>query len=213
MAGECLACVGRSRGACARRAGRGITVQTIFERMGASGRMSLSGTWFMSNQYFIPHRLMLLARMIDRETARDLHRDFNMTAAEWRALGYICTLGSSSAAQICVAFEVDRAEVSRAVGRLLDAKLIQRGQSRDRENRLVLTPTPRGMDLHNRIKAKRREYFEWILQDLDSNEREALDGVLGKIASRVDQRRVAPNGDKDAQPERPERVSAGRVRA
>ena len=115
--------------------------------------MSLSSTWFMSNQYFIPHRLMLLARMIDRETARDLHRDFNITAAEWRALGYICTMGSSSAAQICVAFEVDRAEVSRAVARLLDAELIQRGQARDRENRLVLTPTPRGEELHDRCTA------------------------------------------------------------
>ena len=82
--------------------------------------MSLSGTWLLSNQYFIPHRLMLLARMIDRETARDLQSDFNITAAEWRALAYTCTMGSSSAAEICVAFEVDRAEVSRAVARLLE---------------------------------------------------------------------------------------------
>ena len=163
----------------------------------------------MSNQYFIPHRLMLLARMIDRETARDLNRDFNMTAAEWRALGYICTTGSSSAAQICVAFEVDRAEVSRAVARLLDADLIQRGQARDPENRLVLTPTARGEEMHDHIKAKRREYFEWILQDLDSTERDALDGVLGKIADRVDQRRVGPGGDKETQNDTPARAPAG----
>jgi DNA-binding MarR family transcriptional regulator len=160
--------------------------------------MSLSGTWFMSNQYFIPHRMMLLARMIDRETARDLHRDFNITAAEWRALGYICTTGSSSAAQICVAFEVDRAEVSRAVARLLEADLIQRGRARDHENRLVLTPTARGEELHDHVKAKRREYFEWILQDLDSSERDALDAMLGKIASRVDQRRIGRAGDKES---------------
>lgn len=168
--------------------------------------MSLSGTWFMSNQYFIPHRMMLLARMIDRETARDLHRDFNITAAEWRALGYICTTGSSSAAQICVAFEVDRAEVSRAVARLLDAELIQRGRARDQENRLVLTPTAAGLDLHDRIKAKRRDYFEWILQDLESGERDALDDMLGKIASRVDQRRVGRAGDKESLLDESDRV-------
>jgi len=171
--------------------------------------MSLSGTWFMSNQYFIPHRMMLLARMIDRETARDLHRDFNITAAEWRALGYICTTGSSSAAQICVAFEVDRAEVSRAVARLLESDLIQRGRARDHEIRLVLTPTSRGEELHDRIKAKRRAYFEWILQDLDSSERDALDGVLGKIADRVDQRRVGTGADGETQDDTPDRVSAG----
>jgi len=171
--------------------------------------MSLSSTWFMSNQYFIPHRLMLLARMIDRETARDLNRDFNITSAEWRALGYICTTGSSSAAQICVAFEVDRAEVSRAVARLLESDLIQRGQARDPENRLVLTPTARGEEMHDHIKAKRREYFEWILQDLDSGERDALDGVLGKIADRVDQRRVGRAGDKETEHETEDRVPAG----
>ena len=154
----------------------------------------------MSNQYFIPHRLMLLARMIDRETARDLHSDFKITAAEWRALGYICTTGSSSAAQICVAFEVDRAEVSRAVARLLEAKLIQRGQARDHENRLVLTPTSAGEEMHDRIKAKRREYFEWILQDLAPEDREALDAMLAKIANRVDQRRSAAGARKDRQP-------------
>jgi DNA-binding MarR family transcriptional regulator len=171
--------------------------------------MSLSTTWFMSNQYFIPHRLMLLARMIDRETARDLHRDFGITAAEWRALGYICTAGSSSAAQICVAFEVDRAEVSRAVARLLESGLIQREQARDQENRLVLTPTRHGEELHDRVKAKRRAYFEWILQDLDSSERDALDAVLGKIAGRVDQRRTGIGGDEETQYGIPDRVPAG----
>ncbi len=170
--------------------------------------MSLSNTWFMSNQYFIPHRLMLLARMIDRETARDLHCDFKITSAEWRALGYICTTGSSSAAQICVAFEVDRAEVSRAVARLLESGLVQRGRARDRENRLILTPTPRGAELHDRIKAKRREYFEWILQDLDAGEREALDGVLGRIAERVDQRRAGPGTGWEARPDAFDRIPA-----
>ena len=171
--------------------------------------MSLSTTWFMANQYFIPHRLMLLARMIDRETARDLNRDFSITAAEWRALGFICTTGSSSAAQICVAFEVDRAEVSRAVARLLESDLIQREQARDHENRLVLTPTARGEALHNRVKAKRREYFEWILQDLDSTEREALDEALGKIADRVDQRRSGAGGNAETVYDAPDRVTAG----
>ena len=162
----------------------------------------------MSNQYFIPHRMMLLSRMIDRETARDLHRDFGMTAAEWRALGYICTMGSSSAAQICVAFEVDRAEVSRAVARLLQSKFIQRGKARDRENRLTLTPTPQGKELHDRIRAKRRTYFEWILQDLDSRERDALDGVLAKIAERVDQRRAGLDGNERPRQEASDRVPA-----
>ena len=108
-----------------------------------------------------------------------------------------------------MAFEVDRAEVSRAVARLLESDLIQREQARDHENRLVLTPTARGEELHNQVKAKRREYFDWILQDLDSSERDALDGVLGKIADRVDQRRTGTAGNGEAQYDDPDRVTAG----
>ena len=160
--------------------------------------MSLSGTWFFTNQYFIPHRLMLLARMLERETARDLQVGWNVTAAEWRALGYICTTGSSSAAEICVAFEVDRAEVSRAVARLVEAKLIQREQARNHDNRLALTPTAAGEAMYRDVQARRREYFEWILQDLDPGERQAFDEVLGKIAARVDQRRADTSPEADA---------------
>ena len=163
--------------------------------------MTLSRTWFFSNQYFIPHRMMLLARMIDRETSRDLQYEADVTAAEWRALAYICTMGSSSAAQICTAFEVDRAEVSRAVARLVESKLIERERARDQENRLALRPTERGIELYDRIRTKRRDYFDWILQDLDAGERDALDTMLGKIATRVDERRSVaedrsePSGD------------------
>ena len=171
--------------------------------------MSLSTTWFMANQYFIPHRMMLLARMIDRETARDLHRDFGMSAAEWRALGFICTTGSSSAAEICVAFEVDRAEVSRAVSRLVDSGLVERDGARDHGNRLTLTPTARGLELHDRIKAKRRDYFEWILQDLDSDGRDTLDRMLARIAKRVDQRRSGRAGDRQPRETRIDKVPAG----
>ena len=170
--------------------------------------MSLSGTWFFTNQYFIPHRLMLLARMIERETSRDLQCESNISAAEWRALAYICTMGSSSAAQICVAFEVDRAEVSRAVARLIDAKLIQREQARDHENRLALRPTPSGEDVFRKTQAKRREYFEWILQDLSPSERQAFDEVLGKIATRVDEQRVPRAGDKETETQSQDHVPA-----
>jgi DNA-binding MarR family transcriptional regulator len=160
--------------------------------------MSLSDTWLFANRYLLPHRLMLLARMLERETARDMQAGWNITAAEWRALGYVCMAGSSTAVQICLAFEVDRAEVSRAVHRLVAAKLIRREQARNHDNRLTLTATASGEALHRAAQAKRREYFEWILQDLDPGEREAFDEALGKIAARVAERRAGPAPEAEA---------------
>lgn len=150
--------------------------------------MSLSHTWFFRDRYFLPHRLKLLARMLERETVRELHAGWTLTAADWRALAYVCTQGSASAAEIRAAFQVDRAEVSRAVTRLVDAGLVRREAARNRDNRQLLTPAGGGETVFREIQAARRAYFEWILQDLSAGERRTLDEAFGKIAARMAQR-------------------------
>ena len=81
--------------------------------------MALPSLWG-SEEYFIPLRLMLLSRMIEREMARDLQA-FNLTVADWRVLATTCSNGSSSAAEIRATFEADRAVISSPVARLLRA--------------------------------------------------------------------------------------------
>jgi DNA-binding MarR family transcriptional regulator len=152
--------------------------------------MALPSLWG-TEEYFIPLRLMLLARMIEREMTRDLQVGFNLTVADWRVLATTCSNGSSSAAEIRSTFEADRAEVSRAVARLLKADLIQREPDSSHRQKMRIIPTEAGRAIFDGVRPMRAEYFEWILQDFSAEERTAFEKAIKTVALRVDERRSA----------------------
>lgn len=141
----------------------------------------------------MPLRLLLLTRMIEREMARDLQAGFKLTVADWRVLALTCSTGSTSAGDVRTVFEADRAEVSRAVSRLLKANLIQRKPDSRHRQKVRLTPTDAGQVVFDGIRAMREEYFAWILQDLSPEERQNFEKSIQNIALRVDERRSERN--------------------
>jgi len=149
--------------------------------------MSLPVTWTLLGEYFLPHRIQMLARMIDRETGRELQADFGLTVADWRVLGLTSTFGSASAAEICAAFEIDRAEVSRAVERLVKAGLVKREDYPRHKSKKKLSTTDKGQEIFKAAVRKREDYFAKILQDLNTEDRQALDRMLRSVALRVDE--------------------------
>lgn len=154
--------------------------------------MSLPRTWNLFGDDHLPHRLLLLAKMIDRETARQLQRDFGLSLAEWRVLAFVNTVGPSSAADVGAAFDVDRAEVSRAVARLERISLVQRRPDSTNRKRLILEPTDQGCQIFDEARDRRRAFFHHITADLDKAERNLMNGALEKIAIRVDSSRDDP---------------------
>lgn len=148
--------------------------------------MNLPPTWTLFGEHHLPHRLQLLARMIDRESARQLSESAGVSLAEWRVLAYVGTKARASAADICTAFDIDRAEVSRAVARLTAADLLLREQDDDNRKRLLLELTDKGLALYRRTRDMRVDYFRAIMADLQPRERELLDDLLMRLARRVD---------------------------
>lgn len=155
--------------------------------------MSLPPTWYLFGSDHLPHRLLLLARMIDRETSRQLQDEVGLSAAEWRVLALICTAGPASAADVGSAFEADRAEVSRAVTRLTEAQLIARAQDSANRKKMILSPTEAGKNLYVKARGLRQGYFQTIMQDLNASERLDFDGALNRLALRVDELRQERN--------------------
>ena len=101
--------------------------------------MSLPGTWSREGEYFIPLRLQLLTRMIERETARLMHDSFDLSVAEWRVLALICNTGPASAAEVSAAYEADPGQVSRAVASLIKARLVRReSDSTNRKTKKII---------------------------------------------------------------------------
>lgn len=151
--------------------------------------MALPPTWTLFGEHHLPHRLQLLARMIEREAARQLAEEAGISLAEWRVLVFVGTKARASAADVCIAFDVDRAEVSRAVARLTGAGLLARQQDDENRKRLLLELTDAGLALYRRMRDRRVDYFRSILSDLQPRERELLDDLLLRLATKVDKLR------------------------
>lgn len=155
--------------------------------------MTLPPTWDLFGEDHIPHHVLLLAKMLDRETSRQLQAEFDLKLAEWRVLAFACSKGPASAADVCAAFEVDRAEVSRAVASLQDSGLIERTADGENRRRLILVPTEQGQNLFQAARARRQDYFHEVMSTLDDSERRALAASLRKLAFGVARGR----GDED----------------
>lgn len=170
--------------------------------------MALPPTWG-TGEYFIPLRLLLLARMVERETARDLQVGFNLSVADWRVLALTCTIGAPSAAEIRSVFETDRAEVSRAVARLLKANLVQREPDSRHRQKMRIIPTDAGRDIFEGVRAMREAYFASILQDLTVEERGNFEAALKSIALRVDELRSGKSVSRGPDGPTTERLNRG----
>ena len=144
--------------------------------------MKLPATWSLFGEEHIPYQLLLLAKMIDRESARHLQSEHNLTLAEWRVLAFIGVSGPSSASEIGTAGEIDRAEISRAVSKLIEAGLVERHQAEDNRRRLIIHATKKGTVKFRKVRLIRRAFFQEITGTLSAAEKVQLSGALEAMA-------------------------------
>jgi DNA-binding MarR family transcriptional regulator len=154
--------------------------------MPAADESDIPETWQLFDQLHLPYRLLLLAKLIDRATARQLREDAGLTLAEWRVLAHLELLGETSSSKIAAITAADRAEVSRAVASLEKAGLLVRRPDTTNRKRLLLNLTDKGRDMHRRVRKGRVAYFERLLENLSPEERAGLDASLLKMARRVE---------------------------
>ena len=154
--------------------------------IGSTEAMALPRTWHLFGEDHLPYQILLLAKIIDRESARHLQSQHGRSLAEWRVLAFICGIGPSSASEIGTAAEIDRAEISRAVTKLSAAGLIERNPADGNRRRLVIRPTPAGKAEYRKIRGERRAYFQAIMSGVPAKQRPEFGRHLEAIAERVD---------------------------
>ncbi len=143
--------------------------------------MELPKVWHLFGEDHLPYRLLLLSRMIDRQTAKQLQTRFGLSLAEWRLLAIATALGPCSASAIGMAGEIDRAEISRAFRSLEAAGLMEREPDPAHGKRQIITPTKAGKELHQRIRGERRAFFQAVLADIDPADRAVMERCLEKM--------------------------------
>lgn len=155
--------------------------------------MSLPRSWSQPGEYYIPLRLSLLARMIEREMNRQMHSPYELSVAEWRVLAMACSTGPVTAADVTASFEADKGQVSRAVATLIRRGFIMREAGASGRKKMTLTSTPPGREVFELLHARRQEYYRAIMCDLPPDALRAFDEMLSLIALRVDEHRRAPD--------------------
>jgi DNA-binding MarR family transcriptional regulator len=143
--------------------------------------MALPSVWHAFGRDHLPYRLLLLARMIDRRSTRELQK-IELSLAEWRVLAFIGVTGPASASEIGKFGEIDRAEISRAVGKLEDKGLIERHPDQSHRKRFIISPTPMGESLFREVREERRRFFKSMTEGLSQSERKLIDSGLEKMA-------------------------------
>lgn len=149
-------------------------------------RTDITETWGLFDRGHLPYRLLLLAKMIDRVTARQVRAGTGLTLAEWRVLAHAVVLGDANASRIAAAAALDRAEVSRALTGLEKAGLVTRAADPAHGKRQQVKVSPEGLTLHDRFRRERVTFFDTITADLDDRELSTLDEYLLRIARRTE---------------------------
>lgn len=143
--------------------------------------MALPPAWQLLGLEHLPYHLLLLARMIDRRSARDLQKH-GLSLAEWRVLAFVGVAGPASASTIGKSGEIDRAEISRAVGRLEAKGLIERRPDENHRKRFIISQTGAGETLFRKVRDERRRFFKGMTEGLTQQDREVIDKGLETIA-------------------------------
>jgi len=129
--------------------------------------------------------LLRVARQVERRIAGLLLTEFALKRAQWRVLAFACSHEAAIAADICSAFDADRAEVSRAVDHLEAAGLIERRRNPDYRQRPILCATQAGRALFERASARCRATALALMGGLSAQNRQSLDLALRSLSGRL----------------------------
>jgi DNA-binding MarR family transcriptional regulator len=141
--------------------------------------------WSLFGADHLPYRLLVLARMIDRQAARQLQQEFEITLAEWRVLAFICAAGPATASAVGHSGGIDRAEISRAVAKLERKELVTRQPDPGNRRKLIISPTDRGHSLFVLIRDDRRAFFRMLLADLEADQRAIIEAAIEGMALKI----------------------------
>lgn len=152
-------------------------------------RIAAAETEGLALDRFLPYRLAVLAHAVSRALS-DIYRDrFGLTIPEWRVIANLGRHEPMSSNRIAERGSMDKAKVSRAVSRLVQAGLVTR-ETDNRDNRLiVLRLSTEGRRVYHDIAPLALAWEEDLMDCLSEDEKTALDAALSKLQARAEELR------------------------
>ena len=134
---------------------------------------------------FFPYRLAVLAEHVSQAVAQLYGDRFQITRAEWRVLAALGANNGMAAKDIGAYSTLDKMQVSRAVARLEEGGLITRATDDADRRAKILTLTASGRTLFQKIVPLARAREDYLLEDLDPQERAVLERAMAKVLARA----------------------------
>lgn len=134
---------------------------------------------------FFPYRLAVLAEHVSQAVAQLYGDRFQITRAEWRVLAALGANNGMAAKDIGAYSTLDKMQVSRAVARLEETGLITRATDDADRRAKILTLTVSGRALFQKIVPLARAREDYLLEDLDPQERAMLEKAMAKVLARA----------------------------
>jgi len=134
---------------------------------------------------FLPYLLNQAAEATSRGFARVYRAEYGMTRTQWRVLANLGRSGSLTAAEICRLSLLEKTKVSRAVGALEGQGLLARGRHGADRRAEVLTLTPEGRAVFERLGRLAQDYNRALRERLGPEAAVLARVLRGLIAAGV----------------------------
>lgn len=143
----------------------------------------VAAAWRVGGADYLPYRVTLLAKMIDRCTTRLLQASSGLSVAEWRVLAQLALASPASVRQLAEQAWVDRAEVSRAAASLEQRGFVDRRENlKDRRSPLLYC-SEKGLELYRRVAPSRHEFHRSLTNLLGPEQVRQMEAALLTLAS------------------------------
>jgi DNA-binding MarR family transcriptional regulator len=139
------------------------------------------------NEEFLLFRISSVSRRLANACADVYFAEFGITVPEWRLMAQIGRFGSISAKDIAEKISMDRVSISRAAGKCLSEGLIKETPNASDRRSKVLSFTPKGKALYEKIIPRACELANLVEAGLTKTEAKTLKALLGKLDKSIDE--------------------------
>lgn len=135
---------------------------------------------------FLPYRLAVLTHAVSQSIAVIYSRRFGISIQEWRIIANLGERQPLSAKEIGEHVDLDKVQMSRALSKLTEKRLVLRSTDSRDKRRASLRLSARGRELYDKIVPIALHREEQLLSVLNDQEQRQLGQILDKLEQKAD---------------------------
>lgn len=131
---------------------------------------------------YFGYRLAVTAKLFDRKFVEILQSHSTLTLPQWRCVAQMGLSEPATVRSLADGAAVDRAEVSRALARLVAQGLVERHENASDQRSPRFTLTPAGREVFETVRKPVSRFIRSLVAQVDEADIEAADRVLWTLA-------------------------------